>query len=88
MASADSYDSLRRRIDELTARTTALAEPGRRIENYLNMLKTMLEYLLDFSVDSEDDRERYEDYAEQTQQKITRLRKAFHMNNKKTYRHN
>jgi hypothetical protein len=85
MASADSYESLQRRIDELTAKTTPVAEPGRHIEKYLNMLKTMLGYLLDFSVHPEYARAKYEDYAGQTQQKITRLRTAFHMNNKNTY---
>ena len=48
------------------------------------MLKIMFGYLIDFAQHS-DNRARYEDYAEQTQSKITRLRTAFHMNNKNTY---
>ena len=85
MASENSYTALQRRIDNLTARTTPVAEPGRHIEKYLNILKIMFGYLIDFSQHSEYDRARYEDYAEQTQSKITRLRTAFHMNNKNTY---
>ena len=88
MASENSYTALQRRIDNLTARTTPVAEPGRHIEKYLNMLKIMFGYLIDFAQHSEYDRARYEDYAEQTQSKITRLRTAFHMNNKNTYLNN
>jgi hypothetical protein len=89
MASENSYIALQRRIDNLTARTTPVAEPGRHIEKYLNMLKIMFGYLIDFAQHSEYDRARYEDYAEQTQSKITRLRTAFHMkNNKNTYLNN
>jgi hypothetical protein len=87
MASENSYTALQRRIDNLTARTTPVAEPGRHIEKYLNMLKIMFGYLIDFAQHS-DNRARYEDYAEQTQSKITRLRTAFHMNNKNTYLNN
>ena len=87
MASENSYTALQRRIDNLTARTTPVAEPGRHIEKYLNMLKIMFGYLIDFAQHS-DNRAKYEDYAEQTQSKITRLRTAFHMNNKNTYLNN
>ena len=45
----------------------------------------MLEYFLDFSVRTEYSREKYNHYAEQTQQKINTLRIKFHKNNKNTY---